>query len=220
MPLLRPNDRVLFQGDSITNAFRKPEEISTSYALGAGWAMIVAAIIQGSRPADGIEFINRGVSGDGVARLQARWQADCLDLRPDVLSVLVGVNETLTALRPDNPTRRDVEEYRAGYRQLLSQAMEQNPKLRMVIAEPFALEVGIITPAHRAHLRERAVVAREIAAEFGAVFVPLQEPFDRAAERAPANHWLFDGIHPHAAGQWLIARQWLRCVEQIEWPDA
>ena len=93
--LLKEGDRVLFQGDSITNAFRMPQESNDTYQMGAGFAMLVAARVRLQRPQDRITFMNRGISGQGIQNLLARWRPDCLDLRPDVVSVLVGVNDTL-----------------------------------------------------------------------------------------------------------------------------
>jgi acyl-CoA thioesterase-1 len=88
-------DCVLFQGDSITNAFRMPQEVNDCYQMGAGYALMVAARIRSGLPSARISFMNRGVSGNGIQDLLARWRPDCLDLRPDILSILIGVNDTL-----------------------------------------------------------------------------------------------------------------------------
>lgn len=209
MPLDR-NDVVLFQGDSITNAFRMPGEISSAYQLGAGWAMIAAAKLLAERPGDGLRFINRGVSGDTVDRLAARWQADCLDLEPTVLSLLAGVNE-LNGF--DDPAKRTTPQaFRERYRDLLVRTRAAVPAVRFILVEPFLLPVGRITPAHVDYVRERAAMVRSLAEEFAAAFVPLQDRFEAACEAAPPEHWLFDGIHPQAAGQWLIAQAWLEAA--------
>ena len=105
---------VLFQGDSITDAFRRPEEVNDAHQLGSGYALIAVARLQASRPELGLRFTNRGISGHTLADLAARWDADCLDLAPEVLSILIGVNGTMRfQLYQDGPGRRGV---RAGLR--------------------------------------------------------------------------------------------------------
>ena len=106
--MIRPGDHILFQGDSITNAFRKPEEVCNAYQLGSGYAMLVAAQLLAVRPNDGLRFSNRSVSGEGIDGLAHRWRTDCLDLRPDVLSILVGINDA-SPKRPEPTT--SLEEY-------------------------------------------------------------------------------------------------------------
>ena len=104
----QPNGHILFQGDSITNAFRKPEEVCNAYQLGSGYAMLIAAQLLAARPRETLRFTNRGVCGEGVKELLNRWQTDCLDLRPDVLSLLVGINDS----RPIEPNPvNSLEEY-------------------------------------------------------------------------------------------------------------
>jgi acyl-CoA thioesterase I len=212
---LKRNDSVLFQGDSITNAFRMPQEISTSYQMGAGWAMLVAAQILGRRPELNLRFTNRGVSGDTVDRLAARWQTDCVDLKPDVVSVLVGINETLNGMA-DPAKDRSVETFSAAYEELLRKTRDALPDARLILCEPFVLPVGQMTPAHLEHLKPRQAAVRMLSERFGAMFISLQRRFNDACRLAPADYWLFDGIHPNAAGQWLIANAWL---DAIQLPD-
>ena len=207
---LQKNDRILFDGDSITNAFRKPEEISTSYRLGAGWVMLLAAQLQAEHPELCLQIENRGVSGNGVSDLSERWDADCLAWQPTVLNLLVGVNETLR--RFNKGTDRTAAQFKAEYAKLLDRTLAALPKTRLILCEPFLVEVGKVTAAWRADLRERQAVVRELAQEYAAVFVPLQQPLDEAAAQTDPANWLFDGIHPHAAGQWLIMQAWRRTV--------
>ncbi len=210
--MLLKNDRVLFQGDSITNAFRMPQEVSTAYQLGAGWAMICAAAIQARRPLDGIEFVNRGVSGDCLEKLSQRWEEDCLKLGPTLLSILVGVNETLgNGQNPDTPD--SLARYETQYTQLLQRTLQALPGVRLVLCEPFLLKTGAITQHQMEHQKPRRQVARRLAKTFDAIFVPVQEELEKAAAATGPEYWLFDGIHPNAAGQWLLARQWYRLVE-------
>ena len=201
--------RILFQGDSLTDAFRKPEEINPAYQLGNGYAFLVAARLARTWPGR-FEFFNRGVSGDTVGRLSDRWQADTLDLRPDVLSVLIGINDTGQAMR-GKPCASD-EGFAATYRRLLGSLRTVNPAARIILVEPFVLETGDVTADWRAHLQPRQKIIAEIAGEFGAVFVPVQAEFDRMLAHAPAAYWAYDGFHPTHAGFQLLADAWLEAA--------
>ncbi len=205
--MIRPRDTILFQGDSITNAFRRPEEINNAFQLGAGYALLIAARLLLERPADQLTFLNRGVSGDHVRKMADRWRADCLELRPTVLSILVGINDTLAGT--------PLPDFTATYRELLQATRRELPEVRLVLCEPYALPCGLITPAHSADLKLRQPVVRQLAAEFAATFVPLQAPFNAAAARTTPGDWAYDGVHATAAGFALIAREWLAHVERI-----
>lgn len=201
--------RVLFQGDSLTDAFRKPEEINPAFQLGNGYVFLAAARLALTQPGR-FEFLNRGVSGDTIERLSSRWQTDTLDLRPDVLSVLVGVNDTGQAMS-GKPCASD-EEFAATYRRMLGALRTVNPAVRLVLAEPFVLETGRVMADWRAHLLPRQKIIAKIAGEFGAVFVPLQVEFDQMLEQAPAAYWAYDGFHPTHAGFQLLADAWLKAT--------
>lgn len=200
------NDTILFQGDSVTNAFRMPDEINNAYQLGAGYALLIAAHLLASRPGDGLRFINRGISGNRLPELLARWQTDCIDLQPTVLSLLIGINDT--AHDVNGKRGSSLTEYARDYRNLLEWTRRELPTVRFVLCEPFTLLAGNVTPVWRENLQPRQDTVRQLAGEFDAVFVPLQEPFDEACGQAPAEYWIYDGIHPSAAGFGLIAREW------------
>lgn len=208
--MIRPHDRVLFIGDSVTNAFRMPDEVSSAYQLGAGYALMVAAHFQLARPGDGLEFINRGVSGNGVGNLEERWDEDCIQLKPDVVSVLIGVNETIGRFKWNR--HMNASQYETHFNALLERTQRELPGVRLIVCEPFLLETGYVTAEWVADVAVRGATARRIADARGAVFVPLQQPFEEALTLAPAEYWAFDGIHPTAAGFALIAREWLKAV--------
>lgn len=207
------NDLLLFQGDSITDAFRKPEEIGTSYKLGAGYAMIVAARLAAERPELNLRFDNRGVSGQPLEGMAQRWPSETLDLEPDVLSVLTGVNDTNHAVAKPGPEQ---DELRASfgdrYAALLDAVRERRPGLRLILLEPFVLKTGEITDAHVEDMASRQKAVADLAQRYDAVFVALQQRFDEAAKPTGPAYWLFDGIHPTVAGQWLIADAWWDAV--------
>lgn len=207
---VQPRDRLLFIGDSITHAFRKPEEAGSSYRLGAGWVMMLAAQFHAEHSELALEVENRGECGHTLTDLAKRWDADCLAWQPTVLSLLAGVNDTQRTFKYG--TGLSHGEFHEVYRGLLAQTRQALPAVRLILCEPFLLEVGTVTAAWRDDLRHRQRIVRELATEFGAVFVELQAAFDRSAERTGPAYWLFDGIHPHAAGQWLIRTEWRRQV--------
>jgi lysophospholipase L1-like esterase len=199
--------KILFQGDSITDAFRKPEEVNPAFQLGNGYAFLVGAHLAAGHPERKFELINRGVSGHRVQDLAARWQEDALDLRPDVLSLLIGVN--LIIRRQDGKPDLSDSEFFQYYRGLLDPLRAQNPRIKLILLEPYLLEAGAVTAGWKAGLSPIQAGIARIAQEYGAVFIPLQRIFDEALSLAPAAYWAYDGIHATHAGFGLIAKAWL-----------
>jgi lysophospholipase L1-like esterase len=204
--------KILFQGDSITDAFRKPEEINPAFQLGNGYAFLVAARLGLRHPERRFEFINRGISGHAVQDLENRWQADSLGHAPDLLSLLIGVNNII---RRQNGSKDIPDaEVLASYRRMLEQMRAQNPRIRFLLMEPFLIEAGEVTAAWKASLRPIQEGIAVIAGEFQAPLVPLQSLFDKALALAPASYWAYDGIHATHAGFQLIADAWLETAER------
>lgn len=214
---LRDGDTVLFQGDSITNAFRRPEEINTAYQMGAGYALLVAAHLQATRPRARLTFCNRAISGEGIVALGVRWVEDTLALRPDMLSLLVGINDVANAAgtaRPDIAAGA----FAGAYDRLLGDTRDALPDVRLVLVPPFALPCGIVTDAWLPHLRTHQAAVVELAERHGATLVDAQSAFDAACHDAPSEYWMYDGIHPTAAGHGLLARVWMDAA--LGTPDA
>ena len=139
------NDRILFQGDSITDAGRsrsKADMANDQAALGNGYAWLAGAGLLVGRPEDGLKVFNRGVSGNKVFQLAERWDGDCLQLKPDVLSILIGVNDIWHKLNGNYDGT--VEKYEKDYRALLEQTRRELPAVRLVICEPFVLRCGAV----------------------------------------------------------------------------
>jgi len=208
----RAGQRILFQGDSITDAFRRPEEVGSSYRLGAGYAMIVAARLGAEAPGLGLTFENRGVSGRSLSAMRAKEEEETLAFAPDVLSLLIGVNDTLQARERGEPVGEGAETFAASYRAMLEKVRSRFPGIQLVLLEPFLLPCGKITSEHLADLAPRQAALPAIARDFGATFVPLQRRLEAASEAGGPAYWLFDGIHPHAPAQWLIASAWLEAA--------
>jgi len=210
--LIKPDDVVLFQGDSITDAGRdrnrqgNPNDVS---ALGRGYAFLAACqVLADCGP--GVKVYNRGISGHKVYQLGERWQADCLDLKPNVLSILIGVNDIWHKL--NGQYDGTVEKYENDYVALLQRTKEAMPEVRLVICEPFVLRCGAVNEKWFPEFDAFRAAARRVSDKFAAVFVPYQTMFDEAVSAAPPQHWAGDGVHPSMAGASLMARAWLRAV--------
>lgn len=200
---------ILFQGDSITDCGRMtcggagyPGE-----GPGPGYPGLIASRLACDHPEKDYRVINRGISGNRIVDLYARWKIDALNLEPNLLSVLIGVNDTWHEFDCHNGV--EVPRYERIFRELMEWTLSARPGIRIVLIEPFigtAEEVLHMAP----EVRQRAGIVRKIAADFKTDFLPAQEILDNACKRAPMNHWLVDGIHPAPAGHQLIADAWLK----------
>lgn len=208
---LKENDIILFQGDSITDGNRGRNS-DLNHIHGHGYQYILASEMYADNFYKNIEIINRGISGNRIADLLARWDEDCLELKPTVLSILVGVND-LNYNFLHNPDS-DAQEYARTYRTLLDKVLAVNPDTMLVIMEPF-FGVSKEKPYNdymSAHIGDFAAQARKVAEEYNAVFVPLQDVFDEQAKQTDVFKLLWDGVHPTTGGHWLITKRWKECV--------
>jgi lysophospholipase L1-like esterase len=206
MPVFATGSRILFQGDSITDGNRG-RNLDPNHILGHGYQFIIAAKYGAELAGRHLIFLNRGVSGNTVADLAHRWQTDTLDLQPDVLSILIGVNDLGSGVT--------AEQYEERYDQLLAATVRALPKVRLVLGEPFGLPVGKkkgIWPAYRAELIERDAIVNRLGAKYHAPVVHYQKMFEDANQRAPADYWIWDGVHPTYSGHQLMADEWARTV--------
>jgi lysophospholipase L1-like esterase len=203
---------ILFQGDSITDCGRNRSDAqpNTAGALGTGYPLLVASAALATRPDRGLRFYNRGVSGDTVPDLAQRWAADTLDLRPDVLSILIGVNDFWHKL--GGGYTGTVQDYEDQYTALLERTRLALPQVRLVVLEPFVLRCGAVDDRWFPEFDARRAVAARVAAHARASFVPLQAVFDDRARAIPPQYWAADGVHPTPAGHAVIAEQWRRAA--------
>ena len=211
-PLIRPGDTILFQGDSITDAGRARgvNDANNPAALGKGYAWLAAAQLLLDRPDDNLKIYNRGVSGNKVFQLADRWQEDCLDLRPGVLSVLIGVNDIWHKL--NGQYDGTVEKYQTDYAALLQRTRDALPEVRLVVCEPFVLRTGAVTDKWFPEFDAYRAAARAVAKEVGATFVPFHEMLEAASKLAPPERWAKDGVHPDPDGAALMAHAWLKAA--------
>ncbi len=208
LPDLPAGSRVLFQGDSITDGGRGRTS-DPNHVLGHGYAFIIAAREGAARPALRTEFINRGVSGNTSLDLRKRWQADTIALAPDVLSVLIGANDSGKSVDPAL--------FESTMDGLLVEAKASKPSLRIVICEPFLAPDGPAirkSPGRAERMKLLQAACRRLAKRHMATYVPLQRVFDEASTKAPWTHWIWDGVHPTAAGHQLIADAWERALAE------
>ena len=203
---------VVFQGDSITDAGRSKDDqrANVPSSLGSGYVGLVAAQLLGENPTGGLEIHNRGISGHKVFQLAERWQEDAIDLQPDILSILIGVNDFWHTLSHDYDGT--VEVYEGDYRELLDRTREALPAVRLVIGEPFIVEGGTAIDDKWEAFGAYQSAAARIAGDYDAAWVPYQDVFNEALEEAPASYWAPDGVHPSLAGNYLMAQAWLDAV--------
>ncbi|MDM8174641.1 MULTISPECIES: SGNH/GDSL hydrolase family protein [Olivibacter] len=212
---LQRDDIILFQGDSITDAGRKRNDHSMNnpLALGSGYAFLVTSQLQFDHPDKPMVFYNRGISGNKVYQLAERWEEDCLKLKPNVLSILVGVNDFWhTKTKGYQGTTRD---FRQSYEQLLKATKARLPQVKLIIGEPWYQPGFKGSPYEALHpeFASYQSIVKELAQQFKAAFIPYQAIFNEARKIAPDNHWSWDGVHPTVAGAWLIAHSWQKAIE-------
>ncbi|THH36324.1 SGNH/GDSL hydrolase family protein [Neolewinella litorea] len=208
---------VVFQGDSITDAGRDRErtEPNDYGKMGVGYSLLVAAMLLGEHPETDLTYYNRGISGNKVYQLDERWEADALSLQPDVVSILIGVNDFWHMLNGNYDGTVDV--YRKDFAALLNRTREALPEVKFIIGEPFIIRGGSAVGDDRwkNEFPTYQSAARAVAAEFDAAWIPYQRVFDEALEEAPAAHWSHDGVHPSLAGSYVMARAWMEAFEGL-----
>lgn len=204
--------RILFQGDSITDCGRSRED---ELNKGKGYATNVTGKLNYRYPGE-YEFFNRGISGNRVTDLYARIKADIINLKPDYMSILIGVNDVWHEV-----SRQDgvgTEKFEKIYDMLISEVLEALPDIKIMIMEPFVLKSRATEEAwdvFGTEVAKRAAAAKRIAEKYGFVYVPLQKKFDEMAAIQPEPFWTMEGVHPTEAGHELITEEWLKGFEKL-----
>lgn len=207
--------KILFQGDSITDAGRYTE-VGTGVrdsSLGAGYVKLIANRLLCDSPEKNYEIINRGISGNRIVDLYARWKADCINLAPDVLTILIGVNDTWHERGGQNGV--EVPRYERFYRELIEWTLSALPNIKIILMTPFANPVNDHIASFFPEVNERQEVVEKLAKEFSLPCVKLHEDFEAANARAPMEYWTPDGVHPSGAGHQMIADAWLKVFAQL-----
>lgn len=200
--------KILFQGDSITDAGRDRDNI---HDLGQGYPKYAAAMIQSRHPDTEFEFIDLGISGNRVEDLKNRWQAECIDIQPDVVSILIGVNDTWHHAGAQDWIPNDV--FEADYRSILTDIKEKT-NAKIIILEQFLLPTGE-KDWFRVDLDPKVQITRKLAREFADVFIPLDGIFAAASVGTKPETWASDAVHPTEAGAKLIAEKYADAFDLI-----
>ena len=209
LPAFRKGSRLLFQGDSITDMKWGRNQKDRNHYLGHSYVYLIAGRLGVDMPEAQLDIYNRGMSGHKVADLRKRWQKDAIDMKPDLLSILIGTNDVSRGVRPDA--------FEADYRHILDASRKANPELRLVLLDPFVLPTGRLADreawtSRRAAIDGLRVVVKQLAKDYSAVHVKTQDVFDAAARAVAPEQWIWDGVHPLPQGHELIARNWLQDV--------
>ena len=202
---------ILFQGDSITDSGRdrkREGQANDHGALGNGYAMLAGTGMLCRAPEAKLQVHNRGISGHKVFQLAERWEKDCLDLKPDLVSILIGVNDIWHTR--NGHYDGTVAIYERDYDALLARTREALPETTLMVCEPFVLRCGAVDESWFPEFDEYRAASRRVAEKHGATFVAFHSMFEEAVKVAPAKHWAGDGVHPTAAGAGLMAAHWLR----------
>ena len=205
--------RILFQGDSITDADRSRQDDNR---LGVGYPRLVEAALGFEAPGEHV-FLNRGISGNRIVDLYARIKADIINLKPDLMSILIGVNDVWHELG-ESPNGVDADKFYRIYSMLIEEVKEALPNIKIMILEPFVLQ-GPSTiekwDIFSTEVPKRAEAAKKIAEKYNLPFIQLQAGFDELATKADATYWIGDGVHPTAKGHEFIKNQWLKAFKEL-----
>jgi len=199
-------EKVLFIGDSITDCGRRAEFAP----YGRGYVSKVVELVTAKYPERRITWVNTGIGGHTVRELWARWEEDALNHQPDWLSVMVGINDVHRYLHGEPQKKIDVREYEETYRKMLA-AAQAKTRPKLVLTEPFYLSSDPkqeLMQVFAGYLK----VVRRLAKEFGAVFVPTHQQFQKALTVRGPKEWSEDNVHPYPVGHAFIALGWLRAM--------
>lgn len=210
---------ILFQGDSITDAGRSYERDDI---MGRGYATMVAGRLGYTYPEE-YSFLNRGISGNRIVDIYARMKKDIITLKPDYMSLLIGVNDVWHEFSDHNGVATD--KFEKIYTMLIDEIKEALPNMKLMLIEPFVLKGSATTSSEeysdlysrfRRDVEDKAKCVKRIAEKYSIPFIPLQEKFDSLYNPEKPTYWLFDGVHPNASGHALIADEWIRKFEEIK----
>ncbi|MCI6038296.1 MAG: SGNH/GDSL hydrolase family protein [Candidatus Limiplasma sp.] len=210
--LLEKNDKLLFIGDSISDYDRaRPVGEGLFKAWGTSYVADVGSLLCCMYPELNLRIVNMGISGNQIRDLDRRWQTDVLDLKPDFVSVLIGINDVWRQFdSPQMPEQHvPTDEYEATYRKLIEETL---PKVKgMILMTPYMMEPNRKDPM-RARMDEYGEIVRRLAEEYKLVFVDLQAGWDRLFEHMHPCNIAWDRIHPNQVGCMYIAKQFLKAI--------
>lgn len=207
--MIHQGDHIIFYGDSITDCGRDRDALPrTNMGLGNGYAQMIAARLSEQKPELRLQFTNKGIGGNRVYDLEERVERDVLSLRPELVSILIGINDVWREFDSNVPS--PLEDFRASYRRILERVVGAG--CEVILLDPFLLPTKPEFEAWRPVLDPKIEVVRELAQEFATLHVPLDDLFEAASRKREAAFWAEDGVHPSRAGHELIAQSWLQAV--------
>jgi lysophospholipase L1-like esterase len=205
---LKLNSSIVFIGDSITDAGR----LEAAYRpFGYGYVHFVAYDLLAKYPEYNLNIINTGISGNTIVDLDYRWERDCLNHKPDVLSVLIGINDVFRQYTGRLDEAVLLDDYQLTYKRLLSRVKEKY-NCRLILMEPFMFCDDKSNTAYKA-LQQYIHAVRALAEEFDAVLVPLQELIDYKITKVPPEKFSDDMVHPYVWAHAWIAQQWFETTK-------
>lgn len=199
---------ILFQGDSITDGARTRNN-DWNHIMGHGYSYLIASRFWFDYPKEDLMFYNRGISGNKVKDLLDRWEEDTIELKPDLLSILIGVNDVASIIANEN----SIEAWHDNYKKLLDKTKKELPNTTLILCEPFLLPADWNkekVDTWETVIHKMQAIVRRLAKDYKTLHVELQGPFNKACQKAPAKYWVWDGVHPMPAGHELIARIWIK----------
>jgi len=216
--------RILYLGDSITDGGwgnsggrATPSEARNhsdfNHIFGHSYMMISAATLMAEKPGE-YECFNRGVSGYTLSDLEATWQQNCMEMKPDVLSVLIGTNDVEQFLGSGAKDFK-LKDWERRYDSLLTATGRQFPNVRIMLGSPFVAKIGWRGDAENYALREHladklAEITVRLATKHNATLVPFAKMFGSLTTPSK-QYWIWDGIHPTPAAHKRMADLWLQC---------
>ena len=211
---------IVFQGDSITDMARGRAYWDQNHLYGHSFVFLIASKLSYEKPENKTVFYNRGNSGDRSIDVYRRWNEDTVSLNPDIISLLVGINDVILGIEGGEGVSE--ADYEKTLCEIIETTRKKLPEVCFVLCEP----IFFLSPLKKEYrerfaetVPQRQNTVRRVAEKYGCVFVPLQNDFNKAAAEHPEfgeEYWIWDGIHPTAAGHQLIARKWLKVMEEAK----
>jgi lysophospholipase L1-like esterase len=210
---LDKHSKLVMIGDSITDCGRaQPVGEGMGGALGSGYVSLVDALLGAAYPELGIRVVNMGTGGNTVRDLQARWQTDVLDQKPDWLSVMIGINDVWRQF--DSPLRPEIHILPDEYERTLDALLSQTRPIvqNIILLTPFYIEPNR-ADAMRARMDEYGAIVRRLSEKHGTLFVDTQAAFDAVLTALYPATLAWDRVHPSLTGHMVLARAFLQAVE-------
>lgn len=214
--------KILFQGDSLTDSGRSREEKRPNIYLGSGYVSMICGQLVGTKPGAGYEIFNRGINGNRIADMYARWIEDAVRPEYDLLSILCGVNDVGFSRRLNCGS--DVQRFEFIYDLMLSEVVRSHPNARLILVEPFLFrfshqdglrgdDIYRDWEAWSGDIRERGEAAHRLARKYDALFIPMFDHFNALSEQYGPQTFSIDCIHLTPAGNYVLAQRWIEMAE-------